>query len=117
MPSGLYGRVGRLFQPQERSHVAVQEAPPVEEDEPKQMRLPKFEGYSVTEHYLNFGGNIKLADQDVVDAIALGKDVTFVIRGKVVARTHKGKDDEAGNRTGASASSVVVVSSISTYDE
>ena len=46
--------------------------PPTE----KQMTLPKFEGYSVTEHFLNFG-----------------------------------------NRTGAASSSVVVVESVTTYDE
>lgn len=83
----------------------------------KTIALPLFEGYRVVDHTLNFGGNIKLADQDVIDSMKLGSEVAIIVRGRVVSRKHNGKDDGEGNRLGASSSSTVIVESIAAYDE
>ena len=82
----------------------------------KPKTLPLFEGYRVTEHYLSFSG-VKIEDLEVIEKLTLGQEVQLVVRGKVTGRAHKGKDDEAGNRTGAQANSVVTITSITSYDE
>lgn len=83
----------------------------------KTIAMPLFEGYRVGEHTLNFGGNIKLSDQDVVDKLKLGQEVAIVVRGRVVSRRFNGKDDAEGNRLPASSASTVIVESIAAYDE
>lgn len=98
--------------------MAVAEAPPLaEESEADKKGLPLFEGYRVAEHTLNFGGNIKVADQDVIDGLKLGQEITMVVRGRVVSRKFNGKDDAEGNRLPASSASTVIVESITSYDD
>jgi hypothetical protein len=80
-------------------------------------QMPLFEGYRVSEHRLNFAGNILLIDADVLKQMHLkNNDVELVIRGKVVARSHKKLSDKDGNTTGAVSSTSVYVESVSAYE-
>lgn len=97
---------------------AVAEAPPVEaEPEKKPVQGQLFEGFRVTEHRLNFGGNVLIVDADVVKAMKLDSgEVELVVRGYVASRKFKGKKDTDGNKVGAEAMSVLIVESVQIYD-
>lgn len=83
---------------------------------PKTTQLPLFEGHRVTEHRLNFAGNVLLVDSDVVKGMKLGEEIEIVVRGYVSKRGHKALRDGEGNKLGAESSSVLVVQSIQAYD-
>lgn len=82
----------------------------------KPSQLPLFEGHRVTEHRLNFAGNVPVTSEVAKD-LKLGAEVTLVIKGYVTTRAHKGLKDKDGNRLGASSSSAFVVQTVEIADE
>lgn len=95
---------------------AALEAAPEEAVEAKPKQGSLFEGFRVTEHRLNVGGNIALVDADVIKELKLGAEVELVVRGYISTRGHKGLKDGEGNRVGAVSSSTLIVQSIQAYD-
>lgn len=88
--------------------VSETEEPQTEEPSAPLMQLPLFEGHRTVETRLNFGGNILITDQELGDALKLGNEVEIVIKGRVVSRGFKSKDDGQ-----AVSSAAVVVDSVS----
>lgn len=97
---------------------AAEAAEPQEQEEPKgkTAQLPLFEGHRVTEHRLNFGGNVPITGE-VAKEMKLGAEVTLTIKGYVTSRNHKGLKDKDGNRLGASSSAALIVQSVEIADE
>lgn len=85
----------------------------------KTTQMPMFEGYRVSEHRLNFAGNVQLEDPEVIKQMHLkhGAEVVLVVRGTVTARKHRKVTDKEGNDIGLESSSVLTVESITLYDE
>lgn len=89
---------------------------PAEEPEAKPKQGALFEGFRVTEHRLNFGGNVLLVDADVIRSAKLGAEVEIVVRGRISSRGHKAQTDSEGNKLGATSSSTLIVQSIAAYE-
>ena len=81
-----------------------------------ERQLPLFEGHRITEHRLNFVGNVPLIDSDLVKEMKLGGEFELVIRGRVTSRGHKALTDKEGNKLGAVSASTLYIESVSAYD-
>jgi hypothetical protein len=98
--------------------MSVAEASPAEELAARPTQLPLFEGVRMTEHRLNFAGNVLLSDPDVVKQMHLKTDeVALVVRARVVKRGHAKIDDKEGNTVGGVSSTTIYITSVSAYDE
>lgn len=98
------------------SAVETPAEPKVEETGQVVLFNAKFEGQKVTDHRLNFGGNIALGDPEVIKALTLNGEAVLVVKGYVAGRGHKMKSGKDGGRSGAVSSSTFIVESV-TLDE
>ena len=84
------------------------EAPKVEEGGQVLLFDKKFEGVKITDYRLNFGGNVELGDPELIKALALDEEVTLIVKGRVVSRSHKTKTAKDAKSTAVSSSAIVV---------
>lgn len=75
-------------------------------------QLPLFEGQRVTDHAINFSGDVAVKEQDLVKAMKLNAEVEVVVRGRIVSRKHGVARDSEGNVIGTKSSSTILVESV-----
>jgi hypothetical protein len=80
-----------------------------------ETQMPLFEGHHVTDHRLNFAGNVELGG-DVVREMSLGAEVRLEVVGHVISRGHKEVRDKEGNLVGTVSSSTLVVEGVGLLD-
>lgn len=88
-------------------------------DETGQILLftSKFEGVKVTDFRLNFSGNVAIGDKDIIEAVALDEEVTFIVKGRVNGRGHKTKNVKDGAKSEAISSSTILIETVALYEE
>lgn len=87
---------------------AVPDPDPIDPD----AQLVLFEGQPIHGYRLSFSGNIELADEDVINALTLGQEVTLKVKGYVSGRGHKLKRGKDTGARGAISHHTLVVESI-----